>query len=159
MDSSRGSEQRIVPAFGCQLPRKRVSTINGVKWMETRVSASTACAAWCAAHTAHTISNLADNLGPTKPREQNLDQLIPLPYNLQAASRHKTAPTATAALGRALLGTLLMGSFRKEDEAIQVGHVSLVGPSAPLAAHLSRECGRQAYGWIWSYAYRSTKEL
>ncbi|KAF5841293.1 Hsp33 protein-domain-containing protein [Dunaliella salina] len=37
-----------------------------------------------------------------------------------AASRHKTAPTATAALGRALLGTLLMGSFRKEDEAIQV---------------------------------------
>jgi molecular chaperone Hsp33 len=39
----------------------------------------------------------------------------------QAATRHKTAPTATAALGRALLGTLLMSSFRKEDEVLQVG--------------------------------------
>lgn len=37
-----------------------------------------------------------------------------------AARRHKTAPTATAALGRALLGALLMGSFRKDDEAIQI---------------------------------------
>ncbi len=38
----------------------------------------------------------------------------------EAATRHRTAPTATAALGRALLGTLLLGSFRKEDEALQV---------------------------------------
>lgn len=39
----------------------------------------------------------------------------------QAAARHQTAPTSTAALGRALLGTLLMGAFRKEQEATQVG--------------------------------------
>jgi molecular chaperone Hsp33 len=39
----------------------------------------------------------------------------------QAQSRHKLAPTATAAMGRALLGALLMGSFRKEDEQVQVG--------------------------------------
>jgi hypothetical protein len=39
----------------------------------------------------------------------------------QAATRHKTAPTATAALGRTLMGALLLGSFRKEDENIQVG--------------------------------------
>jgi hypothetical protein len=37
-----------------------------------------------------------------------------------AARRHGTAPTATAALGRTLMGALLMGSFRKDDEAIQV---------------------------------------
>lgn len=38
----------------------------------------------------------------------------------EAARRHGTAPTATAALGRTLLGALLLGSFRKDDEAIQV---------------------------------------
>jgi hypothetical protein len=37
----------------------------------------------------------------------------------EAARRHGTAPTATAALGRTLMGALLMGSFRKDDEAIQ----------------------------------------
>ncbi|CAL8468269.1 g7809 [Coccomyxa elongata] len=38
----------------------------------------------------------------------------------EACSRHRTAPTASAALGRALLGTLLMGCFRAEGEATQV---------------------------------------
>ncbi|KAG2493784.1 hypothetical protein HYH03_008004 [Edaphochlamys debaryana] len=38
----------------------------------------------------------------------------------EAQHRHKLAPTATAALGRALLGALLMGSFRKEDEQVQI---------------------------------------
>ncbi|GLC33131.1 hypothetical protein PLESTB_000367000 [Pleodorina starrii] len=38
----------------------------------------------------------------------------------EAQRRHKLAPTATAALGRALLGALLMGSFRKEDEQVQI---------------------------------------
>ena len=38
----------------------------------------------------------------------------------EAAARHKTAPTATAAIGRTLLGTLLLGAFRKEEEATQV---------------------------------------
>ncbi len=39
---------------------------------------------------------------------------------LQAARRHKTAPTSTAALGRTLLGALLMGAFRKDRETIQI---------------------------------------
>lgn len=38
----------------------------------------------------------------------------------EAATRHRTAPTATAALGRALTGALLMGVFRKEGESLQI---------------------------------------
>ncbi|KAL4448453.1 hypothetical protein ABPG75_005672 [Micractinium tetrahymenae] len=38
----------------------------------------------------------------------------------EACDRHKTSPTASAALGRALLGTLLMGAFREEGEKTQV---------------------------------------
>ena len=38
----------------------------------------------------------------------------------QACRRHKSAPTASAAMGRALLGTLLMGSFKEEGERTQV---------------------------------------
>lgn len=38
----------------------------------------------------------------------------------EAQQRHKTAPTATAALGRALLGSLLMCCFRKDNEALQI---------------------------------------
>lgn len=38
----------------------------------------------------------------------------------EACARHKTAPTASAALGRALIGTLLMGCFKGEDEKTQV---------------------------------------
>ena len=39
---------------------------------------------------------------------------------LQACNRHNTAPTASAALGRALLGTLLISSFKAEGEKTQV---------------------------------------
>uniref|UniRef100_A0A7S0S3N7 Uncharacterized protein n=1 Tax=Chlamydomonas leiostraca TaxID=1034604 RepID=A0A7S0S3N7_9CHLO len=38
----------------------------------------------------------------------------------EAARRHQTAPTASAALGRALLGSLLMACYRKEEEVTQV---------------------------------------
>lgn len=38
----------------------------------------------------------------------------------EACNRHKTAPTASAALGRALMGTLLIGAFRGEGEVTQV---------------------------------------
>lgn len=38
----------------------------------------------------------------------------------EAAIRHKTSPTASAALGRALLGTLLMAAFREQGEKTQV---------------------------------------
>eukprot|EP00879_Flechtneria_rotunda_P032008 GHRR01035152.1.p1 GENE.GHRR01035152.1~~GHRR01035152.1.p1 ORF type:complete len:268 (+),score=58.10 GHRR01035152.1:468-1271(+) len=39
---------------------------------------------------------------------------------LQAMTRHKLAPTATAALGRTLLGAALLGAYRKQDEHIQI---------------------------------------
>jgi molecular chaperone Hsp33 len=39
---------------------------------------------------------------------------------LQACDRHQTAPTASAALGRAILGTLMMSCFRGEGEKTQV---------------------------------------
>lgn len=49
----------------------------------------------------------------------------PLPWlPMQACERHKTSPTASAALGRALLGTLLMGAFRDEGERTQVRGLS-----------------------------------
>jgi len=38
----------------------------------------------------------------------------------EACQRHNTAPTASAALGRSLLGTVLIASFRKEGEKTQV---------------------------------------
>lgn len=38
----------------------------------------------------------------------------------EAHQRHKTTPTATAALGRALLGSLLMCCFRKDNETLQM---------------------------------------
>jgi molecular chaperone Hsp33 len=38
----------------------------------------------------------------------------------EACARHGTAPTASAALGRALLGALLMSAFKGEGEATQL---------------------------------------
>lgn len=43
-----------------------------------------------------------------------------LPTAQEACNRHRTAPTASAALGRALMGTLLLASFRGEGERTQV---------------------------------------
>jgi molecular chaperone Hsp33 len=37
-----------------------------------------------------------------------------------AVSRHKTAPTATAALGRTMLAATLLGTFKGDDEATQI---------------------------------------
>ncbi len=39
---------------------------------------------------------------------------------VQACSRHETAPTASAALGRLLMGTLLLAAFREEQATTQV---------------------------------------
>ncbi|KAG1675967.1 hypothetical protein FOA52_014211 [Chlamydomonas sp. UWO 241] len=38
----------------------------------------------------------------------------------EACTRHGTAPTASAALGRALIGALLIGSFKEEDDVTQI---------------------------------------
>jgi len=37
-----------------------------------------------------------------------------------AASRHQTAPTATAALGRSMIAALLLGTFKGDDETVQI---------------------------------------
>jgi len=44
----------------------------------------------------------------------------PPPPPTQACTRHGTAPTASAALGRALLGTLLLACFRGEGEKTHI---------------------------------------
>lgn len=37
-----------------------------------------------------------------------------------AVTRHKTAPTATAALGRSMLSAVLLGAFKGDDETVQI---------------------------------------
>lgn len=49
----------------------------------------------------------------------------------QALDRHKCAPAAAVALGRGLLGTLLIGAFKKDGEATQV--LALSSSPAPFA--------------------------
>ena len=43
----------------------------------------------------------------------------------QAMDKHKCAPAAAVALGRGLLGTVLMGSFKKDGEATQVQGIEM----------------------------------
>ena len=38
----------------------------------------------------------------------------------EAQGRHKAAPTATAAIGRNLIASLLLGSFKGDEETVQV---------------------------------------
>ena len=49
-------------------------------------------------------------------------------HALQACQRHGTAPTASAALGRTLLGTLLIACFKAEGETTQVNLAALPNP-------------------------------
>ncbi len=61
----------------------------------------------------------------------------------EAASRHATAPTASAALGRALMGGVLIASGLQEDETIQLqfrGDGPL-GQMTVIADHLGRVRG------------------
>lgn len=61
-----------------------------------------------------------------------------------ACNRHQTAPTASAALGRAILGTLMMSCFRGEGEKTQVtfkgdgpfGTIQVVSESSGLVKGL-----------------------
>lgn len=62
----------------------------------------------------------------------------------EACNRHQTAPTASAALGRAILGTLMMSCFRGEGEKTQVtfkgdgpfGTIQVVSESSGLVKGL-----------------------
>ena len=51
----------------------------------------------------------------------------------EAASRHETAPTATAALGRSLMGALLLAAGAADGETVQV-HFQTDGPVRTLLA-------------------------
>ena len=60
-------------------------------------------------------------------RRGNFAHMIVSPIGFwQAVTRHGTAPTASAALGRTLLGTLLISTFKAEGEKTQV--LSSVSP-------------------------------
>lgn len=54
-------------------------------------------------------------------KEPNRRVIIAFDCDAQACSRHGTAPTASAALGRGLVGALLLSAFREENEKTQVG--------------------------------------
>ena len=41
----------------------------------------------------------------------------------EAQQRHKSAPTATAAIGRNLIASLLLGTFKGDDESVQLRRV------------------------------------
>ncbi|CAD7696082.1 unnamed protein product [Ostreobium quekettii] len=51
----------------------------------------------------------------------------------EATGRHVTAPTASAALGRVIMGTLLLGCFRKDGEVTQISFTG-DGPSGVVQA-------------------------
>jgi len=65
---------------------------------------------------------------------------------LQACRRHGTAPTASAALGRALIGTLLMGSFKEEGERTQVTFKG----NGSLGSMQVKRAGFACNGWLFS---------
>ncbi|HTO68838.1 MAG TPA: Hsp33 family molecular chaperone HslO [Myxococcota bacterium] len=61
----------------------------------------------------------------------------------EAAERHRTAPTASAALGRALMGAVLLGAGADEGETVQLqfrGDGPL-GPITAISDHLGRARG------------------
>lgn len=72
-----------------------------------------------------------------------------------AQRRHKTAPTSTAALGRALMGALLMASFGKEDESVQARQIACL-ICVHEHAHISDQaelCSAQSQGVVgWELA-------
>eukprot|EP00884_Botryococcus_braunii_P007801 jgi/Botrbrau1/17021/Bobra.49_2s0077.1 len=68
------------------------------------------------------VHAMADEVLRTMSDNGEVSLLVVTGNNLvqEACTRHRTAPTASAALGRALLGTLLMACFKAEGEATQV---------------------------------------
>lgn len=67
-----------------------------------------------------TLSTPCNPLGSISDNGQVSVMVVSAPNMVQeACTRHQTSPTASAALGRALLGTLLMGAFREEGERTQ----------------------------------------
>ena len=67
------------------------------------------------------------------------DLLLNIACLPQACQRHKTSPTASAALGRALLGTLLLATFRGEAETTQVTFQGN-GPLGQIQVRICHEC-------------------
>lgn len=63
----------------------------------------------------------------------------------EAADRHALSPVATVALGRALMGAVLLGSSAKQDETVQI-QIRGNGPLGPLLA-ISDQNGR-ARGYV-----------
>ena len=69
--------------------------------------------------------------------------LVATPLVAEAAARHRTAPTASAALGRALMGAVLLASGAEEDETLQLQFRGdgPVGQVTVISDHLGRVRG------------------
>lgn len=65
---------------------------------------------------------------------------------LQACARHGTAPTASAALGRLLMGALLLAAFREEQATTQVSASAHI-PFTPTCRWASAESFSQKGGF------------
>src|SRR5262245_17128868 len=65
---------------------------------------------------------ISDELVRTLSREGGLSvrALVATGLVADAAKRHGTSPTATAALGRTLMGAILLASGAKDDETLQI---------------------------------------
>jgi len=73
----------------------------------------------------------------------SLRALVATDLVAEAAARHRTAPTASAALGRALMGAVLLASGAQDDETLQLqfrGDGPL-GQLTVIADHLGRARG------------------
>jgi len=68
------------------------------------------------------MSRVSDELVRTVSREGGLSvrTLVATGLVADAARRHGTAPTATAALGRTLMGAILLATGSKDDETLQI---------------------------------------
>jgi len=69
-----------------------------------------------------TIDSRPDELVRTLSREGGISvrALVATELVADAARRHATAPTATAALGRTLMGAILLATGAKDDETLQI---------------------------------------
>eukprot|EP00250_Pteridium_aquilinum_P000010 c10015_g1_i2 orf=358-1386(-) len=70
----------------------------------------------------------------------------------EAQSRHKASPTALATLGRALMGTLLLGALKDNAESVQITFVG-DGPIGKLITVASKE------GWVKGFVENPLCEI
>ena len=76
----------------------------------------------------------------------------------EAHSRHKTSPTATAALGRALTGSLLLASTLKDFDRLTL-RIDGDGPAGPIVAESTKDKSAAGSLFVRGYIKNPTAEL